>query len=159
MNRRHFLTSLALMSLGLCAQAATPDEVGALLAMQQPPFGVVFEIAERDGKALDWAIPEVNQHIRRLRARFPDIGLAVVSHGREQFALTSEQQGENREVHAAVQALVKEDVPVHVCGTHARWRGKGEADFPEYVDVAPAGPTEIRNYQAMGYQLIRVSRP
>jgi len=150
--------------VGLLALVAMPAvagqaEVDAILAQDKPPFGVVFEIVEGDAKALDWAIPEVKREIQRLRARFPDISLAVVSHGREQFALLSERQGSNLTVHEAVESLAKNDVPVHVCGTHARWRGKGEADFPVYVDVTPAGPTEIRNYQAMDYRLVRIRKP
>ncbi len=162
MNRRVLLCFLTLLSSGLpaanCARASQA-EVDAILASGRPPFGVVFEIVERDDNALAWAMPEVNRQIQRLRTRFPDIGLAVVSHGREQFALLKERQASHPEVHSAVESLARSDVPVHVCGTHARWRGKAEEDFPEYVDVAPAGPTEIRNYQAMGYQLIQVHRP
>ena len=68
------------------------------------------------------------------------------------------RQAKNAEVHQTVQSLLAEDVPVHVCGTHAAWKGKSADDFPDYVDVAPAGPTEIRNYQAMGYTLVRLRR-
>jgi intracellular sulfur oxidation DsrE/DsrF family protein len=69
------------------------------------------------------------------------------------------KQKKNAEVHKTVQSLVASDVPVHVCGTHASWKGVSADDFPDYIDVAPAGPTEIRNYQEMGYVLIEVERP
>ena len=144
--------------LTLPAYASSGDEVAQILAMRTPPFGVVFEIAQRDENALRWAIPEVKGYVERLRKRFPNIGIAVVTHGNEQFALLDERRAGNQAVHEGVESLVKNDVPVHVCGTHASWRGKGPKDFPDYVDVAPAGPTEIRNYQAMGYQLVRVSK-
>lgn len=152
---------IALLSLlpGWTALASALNEVEQIIAQPSPPFGVVFEIAERDGDALAWAMPEVSRLVRQLRSRFPDIGLAVVSHGMEQFALGKDQQETRPDLHAGVANLARSDVPVHVCGTHARWRGKDEGDFPEYVDVTPAGPTEIRNYQAMGFKLIRVSRP
>lgn len=158
MKRLSVLCLCLLLAQAMPAHADLAD-VNAILAQERPPFGVVFEIAERDGDALTWAIPEVTKYIQHLRSRFPDIGVAVVSHGREQFALLREKRGELQEVHTAVESLVKADVPVHVCGTHAGWQGKGAADFPDYVDVTPAGPTEIRNYQAMGYQLIRVQKP
>jgi intracellular sulfur oxidation DsrE/DsrF family protein len=141
------------------ASASTEDKIQEILAQSDAPFGVVFEIVEGRGDALKWAIPTVNQYIEQLRKRFPDIGLAVVSHGSEQFGLMKEKQKDNAEVHKTVQSLVASDVPVHVCGTHASWKGKGEDDFPDYVDVAPAGPTEIRNYEAMGYVLIEVEKP
>ena len=138
--------------------ADNQQEIEALLAQEEGPFGVVFEIVEGNGDALKWAIPAVNKYVKQLRERFPDIGLAVVSHGSEQFGLMKSEQKEKAEVHKTVQSLVSSDVPVHVCGTHASWRGKGEDDFPDYVDVAPAGPTEIRNYEAMGYVLIEIER-
>lgn len=153
---RNILLPFLLGLLSLPALASSRDEVEQILAMRTPPFGVVFEIAERDEKALRWAIPEVNGYVGKLRSRFPNIGLAVVTHGNEQFALMDEQRSSNQAVHDGVASLVNNDVPVHVCGTNASWRGKGPDDFPDYVDVTPAGPTEIRSYQAMGYQLVRV---
>ncbi len=158
MHRLIFL-SIFLFFLTANAQASNQQEIEQLLAQKDAPFGVVFEIVEGDDNALQWAIPAVNQYIRQLRARFPDIGLAVVSHGSEQFGLMKDQQKENALVHTAVQSLVASDVPVHVCGTHASWRNKTAADFPNYVNVTPAGPTEIRNYEAMGYVLIEIKKP
>jgi intracellular sulfur oxidation DsrE/DsrF family protein len=156
MRSIHFFTLLLFSSLAL---AGSQEDVNRILSQNLAPFGVVFEIVEADSKALQWAIPEVNRYVQQLRARFPTIGLAVVSHGSEQFALMKSRQAENSIVHQEVQSLVASDIPVHVCGTHASWRGKSAADFPDYVDVPPAGPTEIRNYQAMGYELIVVKKP
>lgn len=141
------------------ASAGTEEKIQEILAQDDAPFGVVFEIVEGRDDALKWAIPAVNQYVKQLRERFPDIGLAVVSHGSEQFGLMKSKQQENAKVHKTVQSLVASDVPVHVCGTHASWKGKNADDFPDYVDVAPAGPTEIRNYEAMGYVLVEVGKP
>ena len=158
MRRFLLLPLLGLFCLSL-AHAGSQQEIDRLLAQADAPFGVVFEIAEGDGKALQWAIPAVNRYVQQLRKQFPDIGLAVVSHGKEEFGLMKSRQQENVQVHKTVQSLVASDVPVHVCGTHASWKGKSADDFPDYVDVAPAGPTEIRNYEAMGYVLIKVRKP
>jgi len=141
------------------SQASNQPEIDRLLAQKDAPFGVVFEIVEGSGDALQWAIPAVNKYVKQLRKRFPDIGLAVVSHGSEQFGLMKSQQKDNAQVHKPVHSLVASDVPVHLCGTHASWRGKEADDFPDYVDVAPAGPTEIRNYEEMGYVLIEIEKP
>jgi len=141
------------------AQASNQAEINHLLALEQAPFGVVFEIVEGSDDALQWAIPAVNKYVKQLRARFPDIGLAVVSHGSEQFGLMKSEQKEKSQMHKTVQSLVASDVPVHVCGTHASWRGKEAKDFPDYVSVSPAGPTEISNYEEMGYVLIEISKP
>lgn len=163
MRSIHFLFfALALITgafPGGHALADSQEAINRILSETQPPFGVVFEIVEGDETALEWAIPEVNRYVQQLRERFPDIPLAVVSHGSEQFGLMESRQAENAEVHSTVKSLVASDVPVHVCGTHASWRGKSADDFPDYVDVAPAGPTEIRNYQAMGFELVVVEMP
>ncbi len=148
--------SISLFILVANTQANNQQEIEQLLAQKDAPFGIVFEIVEGSDDALQWAIPAVNKYIKQLRERFPTIGLAVVSHGSEQFGLMKDQQKENALMHTAVQSLVASDVPVHVCGTHASWRGKTADDFPDYVDVTPAGPTEIRNYEAMGYVLIEI---
>ena len=49
---------------------------------------------------------------------------------------------------------VADDVPVHVCETHAGWYGVEASDFPDYVDVAPTGPGQINLYKELGYTLI-----
>ncbi len=160
-SRKHSLIHLLLASLlliGPAVQAGNQEAIGQLLAQDDAPFGVIFEIVEHDADALQWAIPAINRYVRQLRKRFPDIGLAVVSHGREEFALMKNRQADNAEVHQAVQSLVADDVPVHVCGTLASWRGKSADDFPDYVDVTPAGPTAIRHYEAMGYVLIELKK-
>lgn len=158
MHRFIFISIFTFFTLGL-SQASTQQEIEQLLTQKEAPFGVVFEIVEGNDDALKWAIPAVNKYVEQLRKRFPDIGLAVVSHGSEQFGLMTSKQTKHAKVHQTVQSLVANDVPVHVCGTHASWQGKNAKDFPSYVDVAPAGPTEIRNYEAMGYLLIEVEKP
>ena len=158
MRRFILFCIITLLSVGL-SQANTQQKIEQLLAQQDAPFGVVFEIVEGDGDALKWAIPAVNKYVKQLQKRFPDIGLAVVSHGSEQFGLLTSKQKQHNDVHKTVQSLVASDVPIHVCGTHASWRGKDANDFPDYVSVSPAGPTEISNYEEMGYVLIVVEKP
>jgi intracellular sulfur oxidation DsrE/DsrF family protein len=94
----------------------------------------------------------------QLRERFSDIDIAVVTHGSEQFALLKSEASSRAAVHRGVQSLALNNVPVHVCATHASWRGKLADDFPDYVDVTPAGPNKIRDYQFIGYSLIKIAR-
>lgn len=54
------------------------------------------------------------------------------------------------------QLVTNDNVPLHVCGTHASWRNVGEDEFPDYVDVAAAGPATINDYIALGYTLIKI---
>lgn len=140
-------------------QASDQGALDRILAQKTPPFGVVFEILEGDDDALRWAIPEVKRQAEALRARFPEIPIALVSHGREEFALKTSMQEDFPAVHEGVRSLVGSEVAVHVCGTHASWFGDTPEDFPDYVDVSPAGPAQIRDYRALGYELIRVREP
>ncbi|MCP4764665.1 MAG: DsrE family protein [Gammaproteobacteria bacterium] len=156
-RRRSFNASsafvLLLVLLGIDSARAN-DDVDALLARSEPPHGVVFEIVEADESALDELLPKLRVAITRIRAAFPQTEFAVVSHGREEFALQTRYQDENAQIHQQVQALVAEDVPVHVCETHAGWYGVSAEDFPDYVDVAPTGPGQVSLYQELGYDLI-----
>lgn len=154
---------LLLLTLALPLNASTvryssDKEVEMILQMNQPPVGVVFEIVA--GKnALQWAAPLLKRYVKLLKAKHPKIKLAVVSHGSEQFALTKSNQKAFRQVHKEVKQLVLDsDVPVHVCETHASWRGVQASDFPEYVSVSHQGPQEIKNYQEFGYKLIVLRR-
>ena len=149
--------SLLLATLLLAVSPAqAQDSVNQLLQRDEAPFGVVFEIVEGEEDALETLIPRVREHIERLRARFPETEFAVVSHGREEFALQSGYRDEFPELHAQVELLVAEQVPVHVCETHAGWYGVSADDFPDYVDVAPTGPGQIALYRELGYDLVIV---
>ena len=152
------LQSLVLLLIGsLFANGLLAStDVEQILAADEGPEGVVFEIVEADEGALEELLPQVREMITRIRNRFPDTEFAVVSHGREEFALQSQYQGEYAEVHQAVQALVASEVPVHVCETHAGWYGVTAEDFPDYVNVAPTGPGQVRLYQELGYELVIV---
>lgn len=147
----------------MLACAAFADDrttLDALLTQPPAPKGVVFEIVEGRESALEWAIPEVKKQVEKLRAAFPNMKFAVVTHGKEEFALLSSNAAKYSAVHSAVKSLSGEDdIPVHVCGTHASWFDKHPEDFPSYVNVSPAGPAQINDYRALGYAVLRVSKP
>jgi len=154
-----FMISLVLIS-SLAHASDDQKEVNYILKMESPPLGVVFEVVEGDPDALEWAIPQIIKFSKQLRDKFPDIAIAVVTHGKEQFGLMKSEAKDNAKVHKAVKSLTEnQDIPVHVCGTHASWYGKSEKDFPDYVDVTPAGPTQIANYEDMGYEKIVLDEP
>lgn len=151
---RSLTTLLLAILLVNPAQVLANEDVERLLAQSEAPEGVVFEMVEADEDALEDLLPRARTAIERIRNRFPETEFAVVSHGREEFALQSKYQAENAGIHQQVQSLVNDDVPVHVCETHAGWYGVSAEDFPEYVNVAPTGPGQIRLYQELGYELI-----
>jgi len=135
------------------------DEVDTVLNLSKKPDGVVFEIVSSRRDLLQRAIPRVNQYVKKLRARFAGLDVAVVTHGREQFALQKRYQQDNKKVHDAVERLSKdENVPVHICQTFAAWNGVDPEDFPTYVTVSATGPQQIRDYEDLGYIKIVITR-
>lgn len=150
-----YTAGLMVLLTGLPAWAGQA-QVDELLARPTPPPGVVFEIVSDEEDYLRETLPRVQEWIARLRARFPGLGIAVVSHGDEELALTAQAQGRYAGVHQAVQDLVAEGVPVHVCGTYAGWQGVSPEAFPDYVDVVSQGPSQLRDYESFGYVRILV---
>lgn len=150
-----FVLVTALLIAPRNGHAMTVDD---LLAADEAPAGVVFEIVEGDSEALTWAIPLAKKLTAQLRDRFPGLAVAVVSHGYEQFLLQTENRNAYAAVHDEVLNLAsKSDVPVHICATHASWYDVTPDDFPDYIDSAPSGPAQISAYEALGYQLIRIT--
>jgi len=142
------LVLLMLASPALAASLTLED----LLARKTSPPGVVFEIVDRDQKALELALPWVKQAAQRLKVRFPNVPMALVTHGQEMFALQTGKRASNPAIHSIAQSLSRDDgIQVHVCETYANRRGLATEDFPAYVDVAPEGPAQIRNYEALDY--------
>ena len=140
--------------------AVAQPQIEHLLSKEAAPAGVVFEILEEDEGALSWALPLVRQLAERLRARFPDLPITVVTHGREQFGLlAAEIEGPLAEIHGRAQDLVGSQIDLHVCGAHASWYGHVPEDFPAYIDVAASGPALINDYRALGFEIVRLQQP
>lgn len=150
---RGVLAALSIVGAGPLL-AGSGDDIDRVLTLVEAPEGVVFEIVEADEGALQDRLPRVLDAIARIRARFPAIEFALVSHGREEFALQTRYQDEFPEIHQQVLSLVEDEVPVHVCETHAGWYDVSASDFPDYVNVAPTGPGQIGLYRELGYIVI-----
>ncbi len=148
---RIFLTGCLLL---FCSYTFANEDLQKVLNLSETPNGVVFEIVDSDEQALGVILPRVRKAIGQIRERFPKTDFAVVSHGREEFALQAQYQQSLPVIHQQVQSLVADEVPVHVCETHAGWYGVVAEDFPDYVNVAPTGPGQINLYIEMGYELI-----
>jgi len=130
-------------------------------------------VVEGDQFALDWALPHIKAQSERLKARFPAIKIAVVTHGNEQFGLAKSLESPKAErIKTLAARLSQSGTPVHVCGGHADARGiphecGGHADargishdiFPEYIEVAPSGPARITAYRNEGYALVILQKP
>ena len=156
-NLFRLTVSQLLLLLPLLSCAASGTSLEQVLASDKAPPGVVIEIVTGDEDGLNWALPMAKSYIKKLRKRFPALSIAIVTHGREQFALQKTKAKSSNKVHSLTQSLKKEDVPLHVCGTFAGWEGLAEEDFPDYVDVAPAGPAQVNDYLALDYKLIVIN--
>lgn len=157
LRKVHVLPALLLFIPFTLVWAKSP--IDPVLEAKEEPAGVVFEIATGKNDGLNWALPQVKAYIEQIRQRFPTMHVAVVTHGTEQFALQKSKQKSAAQVHSLTQQLVKDGVALHVCGTHAEYKGLTEEDFPEYVNVAAAGPAQINDYKAVGYILIKIKKP
>ena len=146
---------ILLVTLLLTSTLATATDFDTVMAMETAPAGVVIEIVSGDGELLRSLLPQVRADIEKLRGRFPELPVAIVSHGTEQFMMVKKQAKKEQQTHRIVEALLKDDdVEFHVCGTHASWYDVTPEDFPEYVNVTPAGPTQIAHYEELDYVLI-----
>lgn len=148
--RQLFICSL-LFLFSSFSYATTLEDI---LKAKTEPDGVVIEIVTGDSDALEWALPQAQHIIKQIHQRWPDLHIAIVTHGTEQFALQKSKQKKEKKVHKITKSLVKKGVQLHVCGTHAEWKGVTEEDFPDYVDVASAAPAQINDYRALGYKVI-----
>ena len=145
------ITILLLALFTLSCQTGNLKTVDTVLQMQTPPTGVVFDIDEWDHDALTWAIPAIQKDIKRLRKQFPDIKLAVVSHGEEEFALMMRSKGIFPNVHKNVKKLIDDDVKVFVCAGHALMNGQSETSFVDFIETVPAGADKVAQYMRSGY--------
>ena len=152
MHRICFAIVYLLLVPFLSAHANSDPTVTELLNSTAPPEGVVFEIITDDDDGLEWAIPRTRQYIKQLHEKFPQLAIAVVTHGREMFALQKRDIYGSQDVHNQVQSLIQDEkVSLHACGTYASWQGLADEDFPAYVDVTASGPATINDYVALGY--------
>lgn len=151
-----FLTFL-FFTLTVIASEDYPEQafVNQVLSEETPPPGVIFTVREYDEDALYWVLPRVEKYMLELRQRFPGLQIAMLSHGDELISLSLSNRHKHKTTHKLLQKLVTQDnLLFHICGTMAHMNGLDPDDFPDYVDVVPYGPTQIEDYQSVGFELI-----
>lgn len=154
----HVLSFLIVFSVLISSANANHENVvDKILSEKETPGGVVIEIVSRQNQFLDWALPEAQKQAKRIREKFPGLDIAIVTHGREQFALMANKKAEKMVVHSLAEQLGKQDnITIHVCGTLAERKNVSPWEFPAYIDVAAAGPAQINDYLKLDYVLVKI---
>ncbi len=151
---------LSILLSGHAFSDYTHPSVKRLIQSNSAPIGVVFELIESDKRTWQWAAPLIKSLRTQLKEKYPDIEIAVVSHGREQFQLTQKRAKHQKQAISILKDLViKEGVDLHVCGTHSSWYDIDPNSYLDIVDVAVSGPAKINDYINLGYQPIQLYRP
>ncbi len=155
---RHSIKIAALFFLfSAGANASSENDIQAILDQQEAPSGVIFEVVSLFEGTLELAIPKITNYSSALRKRFPNLSIAIVSHGNEQFSLTKNNKTHYNKLHKQVKKLTNDDdIPVHICATYAERKNVAESAFPDYINVAASGPSQIANYRELGYILIKL---
>jgi intracellular sulfur oxidation DsrE/DsrF family protein len=148
------LYKLLLITLSILPATTLAASIDDILAMKEAPTGVVVEVIEPGAEALRQKMLKISDATRKIRQVFPELPIAVVSHGAEQFSLTSKNIKKHKSLESNVKQLVSDDVDVHVCGTHASWYGVEPEDYPDYIDVSATGPAQINDYINTGYIML-----
>lgn len=134
------------------AQCNAFEELKNILSYDKAPIGVVIEITSGDKLYLEKIITELNTDIQALRNKFSNISIAIVSHAKESLLLTEKEAIAHPGLHNKIKSLSESgDTTIHVCGTYASWFNVTEEEFPDYVNVSPAGPVQVDDYIELGY--------
>lgn len=141
------------------AQTYVNKDVESLLSASEPPSGVVFEVITSAEDAWTWIAPMLKQYRQQLLNQYPDIDIAVVSHGGEQFQLVKDNKQNILPAVDTLQALSDEGVDLHVCGTHSSWRDVDDSAYLDFIDVSPSGPAQINDYIKLGYTHVMIRAP
>ena len=150
---------LLLMFAPLQAGDQVDTRLQRLLAGEQRPEGVVFEIIAWQDNTWDWAAPMLRVYVDRLRAQHPGFEVALISHGAELFDLARSAGLQDKPAMRKLARLSAENVEIHVCGEYARWKRLGPTDFLDFVDVAASGSAQLADYVRLGYAHIKLEPP
>ncbi len=134
-------------------------QLAQLLAAKQAPDGVVFEIMAWENNSWDWAAPMLRSYVDQLHRKYPDLDIALISHGAELFDLARSAAMKDTPAIRQLASLSEEGVDIHVCGEYARRKRLGPQDFLEFVDVAVSGSAQLADYIKLGFEPIRLEPP
>ncbi len=154
------LAMLLINSVTGYAKECQHATVNKIISLNSEPEGVVFELSEYDNNAWDWASEMINSLSKQLKDKYPNIDIAIVSHGNEQFQLTQTNQGQNQHTISLLTNLVNNsNVDLHVCAVNSSWNNVPNDAYLDIVDVSESGPAKVNDYINLGYRLIKLQKP
>ena len=153
MRRALLAVGLLLSSLPVQASGASIED---LLDAEWRPEGVVFEIIAWRDDTWDWAAPLLRRNVERLRARYPGMEMALVSHGAELFDLTRRAGRQQQVPIRELSRLQSGGLEIHVCGEYAARKRLGPGDFLDFVDVTASGSAQLAAYFELGFAHVRL---
>lgn len=114
--------------------------------------GVVFVAYDYDESSLMDTLPRLLYYASLIKKNNADLPIAVVSHGDEMLSLTLDNVDEYPDIHKNLIILVNHfQIIFHICGSFARMNNLDDGDFPDYIDVVPFGPSQISDYESLGF--------
>ncbi len=153
-----FATIATVFMLGFALPASA--QIDKILSSGTAPVGVVFEVVQGDESALSWALPKIERYSKQLKSQFPEIEIAVVTHGNEQFGLVANFKGSKAQrIRRKALQMTEAGTELHVCGGHASARGVSASAFPAHINVAPSGPAQVQALRDLGYKLVQIRQP
>ena len=159
MKKLSLMVYAMLFACQVQAQGYSHPTIDRLLQADETPDGVVFELVAWDEFTWSWAAPMIADLRAQLKQKFPQVDVAVVSHGGEQFQLTRDRAGQQPKAIAQLQSLTADGVDLHVCGAHSLWNDVPVSSYIEIVDVSPSGPAQLNDYIKLGYRHILLQKP
>ena len=134
------------------------DLVDAVLLAEEPT-GVAFLMMDYDEEAYLWTIPRLEHYVAILRTRWPELPVAVVSHGDEIFSLLKRNATVYPTIQKRVRHLVEQTkVIFQVCGAFAAQSGVDASDFEDFVEVVDFAPSQITDYRNLDYRIIHLEQ-
>jgi len=154
-----FLLFPTIVQSDAVTQKSIHPDLEILLQAGETPEGVVFEIETLDENALNELTSYVVKQVSLVKDKYPDVDVAIVSHGTEEYALQRTSKNEYAPIHDMFNQLVSsQNVSVHVCGAVAGLKGLTQEDFPDFVSYSDSGMAQINDYKALGYNVIVIKQ-
>ncbi len=159
MIRIWLAVSLLLGTLPALAQEYRHPVVEQVIAAGDRPEGVVFDLVTFGDHSWDWASPMLQSLIDQLQQPYPELEVALISHGFELFDLSERSGNALRPSVRQLQTLADAGLDVYVSANYASTRRYQPEDFLPFVNVTDSGPARVEDYVSLGFVRVELENP